>query len=104
MGQNIEPRTQTVLADGTAVVEFRSGAQTWKVSQVTTEMLTAPLGATCRLRRNGVLISKMLPRGDVASGEPSYIIGPADVLSVTWAGCTPGVAAQANATYDDGIV
>lgn len=94
----------TVAADGTATITIRPFAsQVWTVNQVSTEHLTAPAGATSALRKNGNLITVLIATGDVADGTPPVILRPGDVMTVGWAGCTPGQTVKAYILYDDGV-
>jgi hypothetical protein len=93
-----------VTAAGTATIEIRPFAsQVWTVTQVSTEYRTAPTGATSGLRKNGNQITVLIATGDVADGVPSTILRPGDVMTVNWAGCTPGDTVKAFAYYDDGV-
>lgn len=93
-----------VAADGTAVVPIRvsTGIGQWTVTQVSTDMSTAPIGSTCELRKNGNMVTPMISTGSVAGGDPPVVINAADVLTVSWAGCTPGDVAKVFVIYDDG--
>lgn len=94
----------TVAANGTAVAEIRASArQSWAVKQVSTELPNAPAGSTSMLRKNGALVTSMVAPGDVASGDPAVQLAAGDVLTVEWAGCTPGVTGQVYVIYDDGV-
>jgi hypothetical protein len=93
-----------VGAGGTAqaVVRTRTALQTWTVSQVSVSLPTAPIGATCDLRKDGVLITPLIPTGDAASGDPPVTLRPGETLTVNFAGCTPGAAGTVYLIYDDG--
>lgn len=92
-----------VTAGGILVLTVRPFArQTWTVSQVSTEMGTAPLGSTCVLRKNGSQITAMISTGDVADGVPPTVLHSSDVLTVEWAGCTPNALGKAYIIFDDG--
>jgi hypothetical protein len=83
------------------VVIKTGGSQTWIVSQITTNAPAAAFTATCKIRRNGVIIVPfMVPTGDVASGEPPIEIGPSDTITVDWTGVTAAVAIEATAIYE----
>jgi len=90
-----------VGADGKATATIKPNAvHKWSVSQVSVELPGAPVGATCAIRRNGLLVTPVIPTGDVASGEPPVEIGPGDRLTVEWAGCTPGQTGSVLVIYD----
>lgn len=91
-------------ADGRGVFTLttRTKLQTWVVSQVSVELATAPVGATCALRKNGALLSPLIPTGDAASGDPPVTLWPGDRMTVEFAGCNPGDVATVYAIYDDG--
>lgn len=95
----------TVGAAGTASATLRTRTkfQTWTVSQVSVELATAPIGATCQLRKNQVLVTPLIPTGDAASGEPPVVIRTGDQLTVSFAGCTPGSTGTVMFIYDDGV-
>lgn len=89
-----------IVTDGTATIRVRSRPQTWVVSQVSVELSgLIPAGATCRLRKNGSLITIIVPSGDAASGDPPVVLNAADEMTVEWAGCTPGAIAKAFVIY-----
>lgn len=94
----------TVGSNGkaTATIKTRTKLQTWSISQVSVELPTAPIGATCALRKNGVLVTPMIPTADVAGGDPPVILRPGETLTVEWAGCTPGATGTVYCIYDDG--
>jgi hypothetical protein len=90
-----------VAADGTATVRIVSDTSMgWNVRQVSVEMATAPSGATCMLRKNGVLISPIIPTGDAASGDPPIPLSYDDVMTVEFAGCTPGDIGKVYVVYE----
>jgi hypothetical protein len=92
-----------VTAAGVAIITIRAFAsQVWTVSQVSTEYTTAPLGCTSTLRKNGSQITALIATGDVADGPPPTILRPGDVMTVNWAGATPGETVKALIYYDDG--
>jgi hypothetical protein len=96
--------TVTVGGDGTATarVQTKTKFQTWTISQVSVEMATAPLGATCDVRKDGALITPLIPTGDAASGDPPVTLRPGQTLTVAFAGCTPGSVGGVYLIYDDG--
>ena len=67
-----------------------TGQAPWLVQQVSTEMLTAPAGATCFLRKRGLAISPLIAAADAAGGDPPVVLYQGETLSVEWSGCTPG--------------
>lgn len=94
--------SEVVNASGRAVITVRSGSQDWTVHQISTELAGAPLGATSDVRKNGNLITIMAAAGDVADGAPPIVLLPQDVVTVSWAGCTPGQVGKATLMYDNG--
>lgn len=89
----------TVDAAGQATITITPQFKPWLVSQVSIEMLTAPAGSTCFLRKRGQLISPLIAAADAAGGDPPVTIYPGEALTVEWAGCTPGDQAYATAIY-----
>lgn len=97
----------TVGADGTGFVSFGPGSRffSWTVQQVSVEMATAPIGATCALRRGGptgTLVSPIIATGDAAAGEPFIPLRTGQELTVAYTGCTPGDVGSVYVLYDDG--
>jgi hypothetical protein len=89
--QQDRPYSGTVTAAGTLTVTVTpSSSTTWEITQITTEMTTAPAGAICVIRKNGLKVTDMIGSGDAAGGDPPVILRPADRLTVEWASCTPG--------------
>lgn len=74
--------------------------QTWVVSQISNEMSTAPATATCAVRKNGYLITVLIPQADTAAGDPYVTVLPSDVLIVQWTGATPGAIGKVLAFYE----
>jgi len=102
-------RTATVAGDGTAIIRVQPyGALPWSIMQVSTELASAPIGATCALRKYpagssvGYLVTPMVATGDVAAGDPPIPLLPEDSMTVEWAGCTPGDLAKVIYLYEDG--
>lgn len=94
-----------VAANGTCVVEIRASARmNWQVSQVSTELTSAPAGSTSMLRKNGSLISSLVSPGDVADGVPAAELQGGDVMTVEWAGCTPNTIAKVYIIYTESPV
>jgi hypothetical protein len=93
-----------VGAGGTATIRITSDTSIpWSVEQVSTEMEAAPSGSTCALRKNGVLITYMISTGDTAGGDPPVPLSVDDVMTVEWAGCTPGDIGKAYMVYVRGV-
>jgi hypothetical protein len=95
--------TPIVNASGVAVGLLRPDRnRTFTVSQVSIEMPNVPLGGICDLRKNGVMITPLLPSGDAAGGDPPVKLLSSDTLKVTWSSCTPGAVGTVIFIYDDG--
>lgn len=93
--------TGKVDANGDATITIRTLAvRSWRVSQVTIEMPTAPSGATCSLRKNGYLVTLMIAAGDSAAGDPPVIVRQEDSLTVEWENCTAGDIGKALIFYE----
>jgi hypothetical protein len=73
----------------------------WIVTQVTTEYHDSPSGSTAELRKNGALITPMIPT-DVADSDPPVFLRPGDRLVVTWFHGTPGNTVSALFIYEEG--
>lgn len=102
----ISPKlTYSALVDalGVAVVTITTGntLQQWDVTQVSVELATAPLGATCDLRVNDYLVTPLIATGDVGAGDPPILLLPSDVLKITWRNCTPGQTAKVLVIYNE---
>jgi hypothetical protein len=93
-----------VPASGELSLTFGPGARTraWSVQQVSVEMSTAPIGATCELRKGDRLVTYLIATGDTAGGDPPVQLQGAERLTVTWKGCTPAATGRVFAIYDDG--
>ncbi len=89
-------------ASGSLRLTWRSNRQTWNVQQVTVEAPNAPGGATCELRKNGALITPLVPGSDAAGGDPPILQRPPDVMWVQWDGLDQGDAGYVLVIYDDG--
>lgn len=99
--QNDRPYSGPVLANGTLTLTVRPTASaTWEVTQVSTEMRSAPNGAEGTLRKNGAFISDFLATADVNAGEPPVVLRQSDVLTITWTGCTPGDVGKATVWFN----
>lgn len=96
--------TPVVAANGTAVatIKVANGIDTWIITQISAELPAAPIGATGEVRKNTYLVSPFIPTGDTVAGEPPVYLRPTDVLTVQWAGCTPGQVAKVLVFFDDG--
>lgn len=93
-----------VNAGGTAAATLAfTGTGQRKVLQISVQMKTAPVGATCEIDLNGTFVSALIPTGDVADGEPALPLLPTDVVTVNFAGCTPGQTGTVLFIYDDGF-
>jgi hypothetical protein len=100
-----QPFTAVVTAAGTAVVTFKppTSRNNYSVQQVTVEYTTAPIGCTCDVRKNGRLISPMIPTGDAAGGDPPIpLSGGSDKMTINFAHGTPGDIVSVFIIYDDG--
>lgn len=89
---------------GVTTITFgpRSNRAVFTVTQVSVEYRTAPLGCTCELRKNGALITPMIPTGDAASGDPPVVLKGNDRMTVTFTNGTNGEIANVFIIYDDG--
>lgn len=82
--------SSTVGSNGEATITFTpTKNRPWNLLQVSTEMIDAPAGATAELRKNGSLVTRLLPN-DVADSDPPVPAVPGDRLQVKWAGGTSG--------------
>lgn len=91
----------TVDGSGRAVATIKTSRnQVWRVSQVSVEMASAPVGATCSLRLNSRLVTPLVPTGDAAGGDPPVQLLPQDVLTVEWSGCTPAAIGSVVVFYE----
>ncbi len=97
-----QPFSATVDSGGRATIKIRPRfPDVWRVEQVSIEMQTAPLGSTANLRKNGSLVSPMIPTADAAGGDPPITITASDLMTVEWAGCTPGDSARVFVVYSE---
>ena len=102
MAQDIATYSQTVSAAGSATVRIRPlRLQTWTVTQVAVEMPPVA-GQTCELRRNGFLVSPVVPTQDAVGGDPPVLLRPSDELTVEWTNCTPGDVGKVQVFYEYG--
>lgn len=91
--------TKTIPGQAGIVTIRTGGYQSWTIRQITTVAPAAPIGATCKIKRNGtVVVPFMIPTGDVADGEPPIYLTGADVSTVEWTGFTG--ATEATIVYD----
>jgi hypothetical protein len=89
----------TVDAAGAATITVLTWGKPWLVSQVSTEMPTAPTGAVCALRKRGNLITPMIAAGDAAGGDPPVTLYPGEPMTIEWTACTPGDQGKATVIY-----
>lgn len=95
--------TGTADANGDLTLVVRAQSrQRWTVTQVSIECTTAPAGAECNLRKNGKLITPMVPNADAAGGDPPIKIAGSDRLTVEWTQLDPGNVGDVFLIYDDG--
>lgn len=105
-----EPRTGLddsafAVADsaGSCIVRISPPAMPWRVTQVSIEVDGdgAPAGATCTLRKNGRIITPLVPDVDAAGGDPPVPLRTNDVLTVEWVNLDPGQRGTVNYFYDE---
>lgn len=103
VGGSIQRReSATVAANGTATVDISPTSNwAWSVTQVSIEIATAPVGATCVMRLDGTFVTALIPTGDVAAGDPPVLVQPGQTLRVAWSGCTPGTVGTVLVFYDE---
>jgi len=92
-------------ASGELSLAFRTrGSDTYRVTQVTAEVSprAGGAGAVCSVRRNGALISPLVPTGDAAAGDPPVWVGPGDELTIEWTGLASGTIGKMVVIYDLG--
>ncbi len=94
--------TAIAPASGNVTITISSGAQEWMVQQISTTCDAAPVGATCRVYKDGAIVSKMLPAGDVASGDPPVRLLIGEAMTIVWTGLSTGAVCNATVIYDDG--
>lgn len=85
---------------GTVTIQTRS-RRSWIVGQVAVELQAAPAGSTCDLRKNGYLVSPLIPTADVAAGEPFLELLETDTMTVNWAGCTLNQIGKVQVFYQE---
>lgn len=92
-----------VAANGTCTVRFGPAYNnTWVLSQISTEMLSAPSGATSVLRKMGAFVSFLIATGDAAGGDPPLPVRGGETVTVEWEGCTPGDIGRVYVIYTKG--
>jgi len=96
-----EHTQDVVAADGTLMIMHGPNYdQTWTITQISIEMPTAPVGATCVVRRMGVFITNAdNPRLATAAGEPPLFLNGGEHFTVEWEGCTPGDIGKVTCSY-----
>jgi hypothetical protein len=96
------PAAGAADANGDLTLTFRGRSNdVVRVTQVTAEMPTGA-AAQCSCRRNGFLVSPMVPTGDAASGDPPIWLGPGDELTVVWSGAPAGAVGKMLVIFDLG--
>jgi hypothetical protein len=94
--------TGKVGAAGTATITVQTRSmRAWEISQISVELAAAPTGATADIRKNGYLVTPVIPTGDTAAGDPPVRILPTDSLTINWYGCTNGQIAKATVFYEE---
>lgn len=92
--------TDTIDGGGAASIAITTnGFQTWIVSQVSIECTGAGAGSLAGLYLDGRLITRMVPNGGAAGGDPPVRLPQGRTLEVRWTGCTPGAAVSALVFY-----
>lgn len=89
----------TVAANGRATITVTPGFQPWLIEQVSIEMLTAPSGADCILRKRGSYITRLIAAGDAAGGDPPITLYQGEPMTIEWTGCTPQDQGRATVIY-----
>lgn len=89
-------------AAGLCTVDYTPrGSDPQRVTQVAGEMELAG-SASCALRRNGAIITPLVPTRFAAGGDPPIWLQPGDVLRVEWVGATPAAIGKVTVIYDLG--
>lgn len=103
MGQDLGQLDDAVISTATGseltLTIQPTRQQTWQVAQVAVECQAAPSGSTCVMRKNGRVVTPLVPNLDAAGGDPPITLRPADLLTITWTGLVGGEVAQANYFY-----
>ncbi|GAA4699731.1 hypothetical protein [Phytohabitans rumicis] len=93
----------TANAAGAATVTIRPPSSAgWTVTQVSIEMDTEATGVLCNLRKNGFLISPLVPQSDAAGGDPPVELQASDEMTVEWTGANAGDAGRVLIFYTEG--
>jgi hypothetical protein len=103
-GQQFPPFVGSATADsgGAATVTFTPRSNDlYRVTQVAVEM-TGSGTAKCSIRRNGALVSPVVPTGDAAGGDPPIWLWPGDSLTVEWTSAPVGGIGKVTVFYDLG--
>lgn len=96
-----ETRTGVVSSGALTITIRTTRQQRWRITQLTNEMTSPPAGAACNLRKNGYLVTPLLPNRDAATGDPPVELLPADVLTVEWTGVTNGTLGKVYYVYEN---
>lgn len=100
-----EDQSGTVNAAGRLELKFGPKRnQIWEVSQVSLEMLTAPVGALAEIRdaMGGLMAPSYSARRATAAG--TQLLNPGETVSVVWTGATPGDRGRAIAWFRKGVI
>lgn len=99
-----EPFQGIVELDGSLIVPFGpSSNNTWKVTQVSLEMPTAPAGASAEIRYMASLVAPSpSARKGSAGGDPPIFLQGGETMTVNWTNCTPGDIGRVLVTYEKG--
>lgn len=104
LGDKQYSATANASGIATVTVSTNSRMRDWTVQQISIEMDSAPIGSTCSIRKNGALVTLMVPNGDAATGDPPILLrGQTDQITVTWTGVLPGSVGSVLVVYDDGV-
>lgn len=96
--------TARVGSNGQATVTFKvpNNRVVYTVKQVTVEYPAAPINCICAVRKNGNLVTYLIPTGDAAGGDPPVVISQSDIMIVRFAFATVGDTVNVTIFYDDG--
>lgn len=93
--------TAKIGASGTGTITLQTRSmRSWSIQQVSIELAAAPSGATADIRKNGYLVTPVIPTGDTAAGDPPVELRPEDTLTINWYGCTNGQIGKATVFYE----
>jgi hypothetical protein len=96
-------RSGVIDANGNGILLFQTTRnQVWACQQVSNEALTVGSTASCRLKRDGFLITPLVAQEDAADGLPYITLRPGQKLTVEWSGGVVGASIKALVVYDDG--